>query len=86
MHIEHLIEIFGYPAVLILVMGESMGVPLPGETALLIASAFSARYPISSPGINLLSNLNIWDNFYNTNASGRKCKIYIDFPVLISSQ
>jgi membrane protein DedA with SNARE-associated domain len=50
MHIEQLIEIFGYPAVLILVMGESMGVPLPGETALLIASAFSA----------ISGRLNLW--------------------------
>ena len=41
MDIEHLINIFGYPAVLLLVMGESMGVPLPGETALLLASAYS---------------------------------------------
>jgi membrane protein DedA with SNARE-associated domain len=42
MNIEHLIHIFGYPAVLLLVMGESMGIPLPGETALLVASAYTA--------------------------------------------
>ncbi len=41
MSIQHLIQILGYPAVFLLVMGESMGIPLPGETALLIASAFS---------------------------------------------
>ena len=41
MDIEHLINIFGYPAVLLLVMGETMGLPLPGETALLLASAYS---------------------------------------------
>jgi membrane protein DedA with SNARE-associated domain len=41
MNIEHLIHILGYPAVLLLVMGESMGLPLPGETALLLASAYS---------------------------------------------
>ncbi len=50
MHIEHLIEILGYPAVFLLVMGESMGLPLPGETILLIASAFSG----------MSGRLNLW--------------------------
>lgn len=39
MDIAGLIETIGYPAIFLLVMGECMGVPLPGETALLIASA-----------------------------------------------
>jgi len=38
-HIESLIGSIGYPAVFLLVMGECMGVPIPGETALLIAAA-----------------------------------------------
>jgi membrane protein DedA with SNARE-associated domain len=39
--IDGLIETIGYPAVFLLVMGECMGVPMPGETALLIAAAAS---------------------------------------------
>ncbi len=39
MYLETLIETIGYPAVFALAMGECMGVPLPGETALLIAAA-----------------------------------------------
>jgi membrane protein DedA with SNARE-associated domain len=39
MHLEGFIAAMGYPAVFLLVMGECMGIPLPGETGLLIASA-----------------------------------------------
>jgi membrane protein DedA with SNARE-associated domain len=39
MHLEGLITAMGYPAVFFLVMGECMGIPLPGETGLLIAAA-----------------------------------------------
>jgi membrane protein DedA with SNARE-associated domain len=41
MHLESLITAIGYPAVFFLVMGECMGIPLPGETGLLIAAAAS---------------------------------------------
>jgi membrane protein DedA with SNARE-associated domain len=41
MHLESLISAMGYPAVFLLVMGECMGIPLPGETGLLIAAAAS---------------------------------------------
>ena len=41
MHLESLISAIGYPAVFLLVMGECMGIPLPGETGLLIAAAAS---------------------------------------------
>jgi membrane protein DedA with SNARE-associated domain len=69
MNIEHLINIFGYPAVLLLVMGESMGVPLPGETALLLASAYSGMsgglslwgiMAAGSAGAILGDNLGYW--------------------------
>jgi membrane protein DedA with SNARE-associated domain len=39
MNLESIIGSAGYPAVFLLVMGECMGVPLPGETGLLIAAA-----------------------------------------------
>jgi membrane protein DedA with SNARE-associated domain len=41
MHLEPFITAMGYPAVFLLVMGECMGIPLPGETGLLIAAAAS---------------------------------------------
>jgi membrane protein DedA with SNARE-associated domain len=41
MHVDVLINTLGYPAVFLLVMGECMGIPIPGETALLIAAAAS---------------------------------------------
>jgi membrane protein DedA with SNARE-associated domain len=39
MQIQAFLEGMGYPAIFLLVMGESMGIPLPGETALLAAAA-----------------------------------------------
>jgi len=39
---ERFIGTFGYPLVGILVMLESIGLPVPGETALLLASAYAA--------------------------------------------
>ncbi len=39
MQLEGIIETVGYPAVFIFVTGECMGIPMPGETGLLIAAA-----------------------------------------------
>jgi membrane protein DedA with SNARE-associated domain len=41
MNITHLIETFGYWALFALVAAESLGVPLPGETALIIAGTYA---------------------------------------------
>ncbi len=40
MSISHLIDTYGYWAVFLLV-GESVGIPLPGETALITAGAYA---------------------------------------------
>jgi membrane protein DedA with SNARE-associated domain len=37
MSIGHLIETYGYVAVFLLVAVESLGIPVPGETALIVA-------------------------------------------------
>ncbi len=37
--VEHVVQTIGYPAVFLFVTGECMGIPLPGETGLLIAAA-----------------------------------------------
>ena len=41
MNISHLIASYGYWALFILVAAESLGVPLPGETALIIAGTYA---------------------------------------------
>src|SRR6478672_2858095 len=48
--IQHLLDTYGYAAVLLLVALESMGIPLPGETALLTASAYAATGHLSIVG------------------------------------
>ena len=45
--IGHLLETYGYLAVLVLVGLESLGLPLPGESALLTASAYAAAGHLS---------------------------------------
>lgn len=41
MNVDHLVSTYGYWAVLLLVMAESLGVPLPGETALIAAGTYA---------------------------------------------
>ena len=43
MNISHLIETYGYLAVFVLVAAESLGVPVPGETALITASIYAGH-------------------------------------------
>ena len=45
--IRHLLETYGYVALFVLVGIESLGIPLPGEAALLTASAFAAQGHLS---------------------------------------
>ena len=49
--IQHLLDTYGYAAVLLLVALESLGIPLPGETALLTASAYAATGHLSIVGV-----------------------------------
>lgn len=49
--IHHLLETYGYFAVLLLVGLESLGLPVPGETALLTASAYAAAGHLSIAGV-----------------------------------
>lgn len=39
----HLIDTYGYWAVAILVLSESLGIPLPGETAVIVAGAYAGH-------------------------------------------
>ncbi|HTA35523.1 MAG TPA: hypothetical protein VK761_02310, partial [Solirubrobacteraceae bacterium] len=42
-NVGHLIEVAGYPLLFVLVMAESSGVPIPGETALIAAALLASR-------------------------------------------
>jgi len=56
--LKHLIEQYGYAIVVALVLAEGVGVPLPGETALVTAAAFSAQsHRLSIVGVILASIL-----------------------------
>ena len=42
-NVSQLVETFGYPLLFLLVMAESSGVPIPGETALITAAVLAAQ-------------------------------------------
>jgi membrane protein DedA with SNARE-associated domain len=41
-NVTHLVEVSGYPLLFVLVMSESSGVPIPGETALITAAVLAS--------------------------------------------
>ena len=42
-NVTHLVQVFGYPLLFVVVMAESSGVPIPGETALIAASVLASQ-------------------------------------------
>jgi len=42
-NVTHLVEVSGYPLLFAIVMAESSGVPIPGETALIAAAVLASR-------------------------------------------
>lgn len=45
MSVAHLVHTYGYAAVFVLVAVESLGIPLPGETALVAAGTYAGLHP-----------------------------------------
>jgi membrane protein DedA with SNARE-associated domain len=43
LNVEHWVQVAGYPLLFLIVMGESSGAPVPGETALITASILASR-------------------------------------------
>jgi membrane protein DedA with SNARE-associated domain len=43
LNVNHLVETAGYPLLFVLVMSESSGVPIPGETALIAAAVLASQ-------------------------------------------
>ena len=54
MNIGHLIDTYGYMAVFILVGAESLGIPVPGETALIVAGTYAGHTHRLNPWIIFL--------------------------------
>ncbi len=54
MNINHLISTYGYLAVFLFVALESLGIPLPGETALIAAGTYAGRTGNLSPWLIFL--------------------------------
>ncbi len=59
MTINHLITTYGYAAVFVLVAVESLGVPLPGETALIAAATYAGVHS----GAGDHAHLQVWLSF-----------------------
>ena len=55
--LTHFIERYGYFAVALLVTLEGFGLPLPGETAVVVAAAFAARGSLSIVGVVIATTL-----------------------------
>lgn len=55
MEVGHLIKEYGYAIVALLVAAENLGLPLPGESALITAAAFAARGQLWLPGVIIAS-------------------------------
>jgi membrane protein DedA with SNARE-associated domain len=53
--VGHLINEYGYVIVALLVAAENLGLPLPGESALITAAAFAAHGHLWLPGVILAS-------------------------------
>jgi membrane protein DedA with SNARE-associated domain len=54
MTISHLIETYGYAAVFLFVGAESLGIPVPGETALIVAGTYAGHTHRLSPWLIFL--------------------------------
>ncbi len=48
-NVEHLVETAGYPLLFVLVMAESSGIPVPGETGLITAGILASSQKLSIP-------------------------------------
>ena len=55
-NVTHLVQVFGYPLLFLLVMAESSGVPVPGETGL-IADADAAVRSLAGLALEAASRL-----------------------------
>jgi membrane protein DedA with SNARE-associated domain len=55
LNVKHLVEVFGYPLLFLIVMSESGGLPVPGETGLIAAAVLASQGKLSIPLVILLA-------------------------------
>jgi membrane-associated protein len=55
LNVDHLVQVAGYPLLFLLVMGESSGVPIPGETALIAGAVLASRGKLSIEAVIVLA-------------------------------
>ncbi len=69
MNVDHLVSTYGYWAVFFFVGIESLGIPLPGETALIVAGTFAGKnhhlnpwgiFAVASAGAIIGDNIGYW--------------------------
>ena len=69
MSLSHLIAVYGYLAVFVFVGAESLGIPLPAETALIVASIYAGQshrmspwliWAVASAGAIIGDNIGFW--------------------------
>ena len=69
MNVDHLVSTYGYWAVFLFVGIESLGIPLPGETALIVAGTFAGKnhhlnpwgiFAVASAGAIIGDNIGYW--------------------------
>lgn len=69
MNVDHLVSSYGYWAVFFFVGIESLGIPLPGETALIVAGTFAGKnhhlnpwgiFAVASAGAIIGDNIGYW--------------------------
>ena len=58
-HLHHLIARYGYAVVALFVGAEGVGLPLPGETAMLTAAALAARGHLSIVGVIVAASIGV---------------------------
>jgi membrane protein DedA with SNARE-associated domain len=56
---DHLLAQYGYATVALLVAAEGLGIPLPGETALIAGAALSARGHLSLPWVIVTATIGV---------------------------
>jgi membrane protein DedA with SNARE-associated domain len=50
-YLTHLIATYGYAAIALIIGLESMGLPLPGESALVLAALYASRHDQNISGV-----------------------------------
>lgn len=69
MNVDHLLHTYGYIAVFLLVGGESLGIPLPGETILIAAGIYAGShhtlsvwgiFAVAAAGAIIGDNIGFW--------------------------